>query len=348
MTRSPIRGPRWRWPRRLLDLVGDTPLVRLDRTGRDLPCQLLAKLEYLNPGGSVKDRPPLAWSRRPSAEGLLGPGAPSSSRPRATPAIGLAIVAARAATSASSPCPTRSPRRNAHCCGPTAPKSSSALLRSPPTTPIRTTRWPTGLRGDPRGVPPEPVRQSRQPESPRADDRPRDLAADSRAHHPLRGRHWNRRDDQRVGRYLKAQNRTSRSSAPTQRARSTQAAAAGPTWSRGSVRTSGPDLRPHVVDRVVTVSDRDTFLTARRVTAKRGSSSAARPAPPSGPLSSSARPRPRRRHGRCSSLTQGRGYLSKVYNDGWMADHGFVRPGATVEAVLRRRPASPVLGPRPP
>ena len=41
----------------LLDLVGNTPLVRLDRTGRDLPCQLFAKLELLNPGGSVKDRP---------------------------------------------------------------------------------------------------------------------------------------------------------------------------------------------------------------------------------------------------------------------------------------------------
>ena len=34
-------------------------MVRLDRIGRDLPCHLLAKLEYLNPGGSVKDRPAL-------------------------------------------------------------------------------------------------------------------------------------------------------------------------------------------------------------------------------------------------------------------------------------------------
>ena len=41
----------------LLDLVGNTPLVRLGRIGRDLACDLLAKLEMLNPGGSVKDRP---------------------------------------------------------------------------------------------------------------------------------------------------------------------------------------------------------------------------------------------------------------------------------------------------
>ena len=40
----------------LLDLVGATPIVRLDRVGRDVAPTLLAKLEYLNPGGSVKDR----------------------------------------------------------------------------------------------------------------------------------------------------------------------------------------------------------------------------------------------------------------------------------------------------
>ena len=34
----------------LLELVGNTPLVRLDRIGKDLPCPLLAKLEHLNPG----------------------------------------------------------------------------------------------------------------------------------------------------------------------------------------------------------------------------------------------------------------------------------------------------------
>src|SRR6187431_2261594 len=40
----------------LLDLVGHTPIVRLDRIARDIEPTLLAKLEYLNPGGSNKDR----------------------------------------------------------------------------------------------------------------------------------------------------------------------------------------------------------------------------------------------------------------------------------------------------
>ncbi|EQD34783.1 cysteine synthase protein, partial [mine drainage metagenome] len=40
----------------ILALIGNTPLVRLGRVARDEPFQLLGKLEYLNPGGSVKDR----------------------------------------------------------------------------------------------------------------------------------------------------------------------------------------------------------------------------------------------------------------------------------------------------
>jgi len=40
----------------ILDATGDTPMVRLSRIGRDLPCELLGKCEFMNPGGSVKDR----------------------------------------------------------------------------------------------------------------------------------------------------------------------------------------------------------------------------------------------------------------------------------------------------
>ncbi len=40
----------------VLDLVGSTPIVRLERMSREIPGTLLAKLEYMNPGGSVKDR----------------------------------------------------------------------------------------------------------------------------------------------------------------------------------------------------------------------------------------------------------------------------------------------------
>ena len=40
----------------ILDIVGKTPIVKLGKIGAELNCQLFAKCEFLNPGGSVKDR----------------------------------------------------------------------------------------------------------------------------------------------------------------------------------------------------------------------------------------------------------------------------------------------------
>jgi cystathionine beta-synthase len=58
----------------LLNLVGNTPMVRLPRVGADLTCDLIAKLEMLNPGGSVKDRPAIAMIDAAERDGLLKPG----------------------------------------------------------------------------------------------------------------------------------------------------------------------------------------------------------------------------------------------------------------------------------
>ena len=59
----------------VLDLIGDTPLVRLGRVAEGLPgSQVYAKAEFLNPGGSVKDRPALNMIRQAEREGSLRPG----------------------------------------------------------------------------------------------------------------------------------------------------------------------------------------------------------------------------------------------------------------------------------
>ena len=44
------------WHNNILEVIGNTPLVRLNRLTRGIPATVLAKLEYLNPGGSIKDR----------------------------------------------------------------------------------------------------------------------------------------------------------------------------------------------------------------------------------------------------------------------------------------------------
>ena len=58
----------------VIDLVGNTPLVRLNTVARDVPPLVLAKVEYFNPGGSVKDRIALAMVEAAERAGALQPG----------------------------------------------------------------------------------------------------------------------------------------------------------------------------------------------------------------------------------------------------------------------------------
>ncbi len=62
------------WRDDITDAIGNTPLVRLRRITAEWPCTVLAKLEYFNPGGSVKDRIGLAMIREAEEMGLLEPG----------------------------------------------------------------------------------------------------------------------------------------------------------------------------------------------------------------------------------------------------------------------------------
>jgi len=78
----------------LLDLVGGTPIVRLDRLSPPGHARILAKLEYLNPGGSVKDRIGLAMIEQAEREGKLKPGGTIVEPTSGNTGVGLAIAAA--------------------------------------------------------------------------------------------------------------------------------------------------------------------------------------------------------------------------------------------------------------
>ncbi|MGH3134434.1 MAG: cystathionine beta-synthase [Gaiellaceae bacterium] len=78
----------------VLDLVGATPIVRLERLGREVPGELLAKLEYLNPGGSVKDRIGMAMIEAAERDGKLRPGGTIVEPTSGNTGVGLAMAAA--------------------------------------------------------------------------------------------------------------------------------------------------------------------------------------------------------------------------------------------------------------
>src|SRR5215467_11849962 len=82
-----------RYAESVIELIGGTPLVRLGRLSSGLAPTVLAKLEYLNPGGSVKDRIALRMIESAEAAGLLMPGGTIVEPTSGNTGIGLALVA---------------------------------------------------------------------------------------------------------------------------------------------------------------------------------------------------------------------------------------------------------------
>jgi cysteine synthase len=75
-----------------LETIGNTPLIRLRRASEMTGCTILGKAEFLNPGGSVKDRAALAIVRDAEARGLLRPGGVIVEGTAGNTGIGLALV----------------------------------------------------------------------------------------------------------------------------------------------------------------------------------------------------------------------------------------------------------------
>ena len=82
------------WHESILDVIGNTPMVRLTRIRPDLKPVLLAKLEYLNPGGSVKDRIGIRMLEAAEREGRIKPGGTVIEGTSGNTGMGLALAAA--------------------------------------------------------------------------------------------------------------------------------------------------------------------------------------------------------------------------------------------------------------
>jgi cystathionine beta-synthase len=326
----------------LLELVGDTPLVRLDRIGRRLDCHLLAKLELLNPGGSVKDRPAIAMVEAAERAGLLRPGGTIIEPTSGNTGVGLAITAAR---------------RRYRCVFVMPDKMSAEKIKLLRAYGAEVVVCPTAVAPEdpesyysvanrlteeiPGGFQPNQYHNQENPASHERATGPeiwRQTAG--RITHFVAGIGTGGTITG-VGRYLKAQNP------------SVQVVGADPegsVYSGGGgrpymVEGIGEDFWPEtydpaVVDRVVAVSDRDSFLTARRVTREEGILIGG-----SGGTAVWAALEVGRDLGPDDVIVliipdSGRGYLSKVYDDDWMSDYGFLSAvGQTAGDVLGRKAA---------
>jgi cystathionine beta-synthase len=321
----------------LVDLIGDTPMMRLDRTARDLECTLLAKLEYFNPGGSTKDRPALQMILQAEKDGLLKPGGTIVEPTSGNTGVGLAIVAAQRRYKCVFVVPDKVAKEKisllraygaeVHVCPtsvePDNPESYYSVAER------LTNEIPGAFRPNQyhNQANPEAHVLSTGPEIWRQTaGRITHFVAGAGTGGTLAG----------IGRYLKSKNPA------------IQVIAADPegsVYSGGSgrpylVEGVGEDFwpttyDPSVVDRVVMVPDAESFSMARRVTKEEGlliggSSGMAVTA-----ALEIGRDLPADAVVVVLIPDSGRGYLSKVFDDGWMADHGFLRAaGPTVADLL--------------
>ena len=99
----------------ILEAIGRTPLIRLNRVSKDVPAEIYVKADYLNPGGSVKDRIAVTMIDEAERKGLLKPGGTIIEGTSGIPAWGWRSWLPCGDTKSSSPSPTSNRARKSTC-----------------------------------------------------------------------------------------------------------------------------------------------------------------------------------------------------------------------------------------
>jgi cystathionine beta-synthase len=317
-----------------LDLIGHTPMVRLSSIGRDLKCDFIAKLETTNPGGSSKDRPALTMIQAAEREGLLGPGSTIIEPTSGNTGVGLAIVAAHRGykcifVMSDKMAPEKIDVLRAYgaevvvCPTAVAPEDPDSYY----STAERLTReTPNSFRPD----------QYSNPNNPRAhyeatgpeiweqtNGRVTHFVAGAGTGGTITG----------VGKYLKQQNPNIKIIAADPQGSVFSGGSGRPYLTEGVGEDFWPEnYDPSLVDEVIAVSDADAFAMAREVTRREGiliggsgGTAVAAALRVAGPLPDEAVVV-------VLIPDSGRGYLSKIFNDTWMTDFGFLRPHDEMDA----------------
>jgi cystathionine beta-synthase len=326
----------------ILDAVGETPLVRLSRLGKSLKPQLLAKIEAMNPGGSIKDRAALALVEAAERDGKLKPGGTIIEPTSGNTGAGLAMAASLKGYRVIAVMPDKMSKEKIDLLRAYGAEVVVAPTDVPPDSPQSYYKVADRLTEEiPGAFQPNQYRNMANPE----------------AHYLTTGPELWRQTGGRIthfvagvgtggtitgaGRYLREQNPN---------IEIIGADPVGSIYSNDEVKPYlvegvGEDFWPEtfdpsIVNRYVTVSDKDSFLWTRRLAECEGILAGG-----SCGLALYAAYQVAREVDDPSAMVVvilpdgGRSYLSKVFNDAWMRQYGFLERDEelTVGDVLRRK-----------
>ncbi|MCW2781017.1 MAG: cystathionine beta-synthase [Marmoricola sp.] len=330
----------------LLDLIGNTPLVKLDRTlyrGAETTRSLvLAKVEYLNPGGSVKDRIAVRMIDAAEKSGELQPGGTIVEPTSGNTGVGLALVAQQRGYKCIFVCPDKvsEDKRNVlKAYGAEVVVCPTAVAPEHPDSYYNVS---DRLASQPGAWKPDQYSNPNNPRSHYETTGPELWAqTDGKITHFVAGVGTGGTISG-IGRYLKEQNPD---------VQIVGADPAGSVYSGGTgrpylVEGVGEDFWPEtydrdIADRIIEVSDADSFNMTRRLAREDGMLVGGS----SGMAAFAAIQLAHELNDPDAVIVvllpdSGRGYLTKVFNDDWLAQYGFLAAGdseQTVGEVLRAK-----------